>query len=107
VRLEIRKQGKGLDKAALAGIERRVRFILARFGSRISRVTVRVADLDGSCGDLRVHCRIVVRLVPFGQVSLEVAAMDLDAALEWVGSRIGPAVTRELMRGRSRGILPR
>jgi hypothetical protein len=105
MRLEIRNRGLELDGAAAARVERRLQFILARFGQRVGRVTVTLAGLPGAEGPLQVCCRIVVRLVPFGQVGVETAAVDVDAALDWAAGRIGPAVARELLRWRDRGRL--
>jgi hypothetical protein len=100
MRLEIRDQGVDLGQGLRNKLERRVRFMLARFCSRIERVNIRVAQLDGTFGDMKVRCRIVIRLVPFGQVSVDVAAVDVEIALAWAASRIGPAVDRELFRWR-------
>jgi hypothetical protein len=102
MRLVIRDQGVDLGQGLRNKLERRVRFMLARFCSRIDRVTVRLAKLDGTVGDMKVRCRIVIRLVPFGQVSVDIAAVDLDGALAWAASRIGPAMDRELFRWRHR-----
>ena len=102
MRLEIRNQGLELDADARDGIERRLLFILARYCSRIDRITVRLAELDGTCGELKMQCQIVIRLLPYGQVTVDVAAVDIDSAMDWAASRIGPAVNRELMRWRDR-----
>jgi hypothetical protein len=102
MRLEIRRQGLDIGQDLQALIERRLQFVLARFGNRIGRVSVQLVQLHDAPSHMQVCCRIVVRLVPFGQVRVEVAAVDVDAALQWAASRIGPAVQRELMRWRDR-----
>jgi ribosome-associated translation inhibitor RaiA len=102
MQLSIRNQGLEVDPGLRDAIERRLLFILARYCSRIGRINVKLAGLDGACGELRIQCHIVIRLVPFGQVTVDVAAVDLDSALDWAAKRIGPAVNRELMRWRDR-----
>jgi predicted component of type VI protein secretion system len=106
MRLEIRDQGVDLGQGLRKSLERRVRFMLARFCSRIDRVTVRLENLDGTIGGMKVRCRIVIRLAPFGQVSVDVAAVDLDVALNWAANRIRPAVDRELFRWRHKKGMP-
>ncbi|HYV34571.1 MAG TPA: hypothetical protein VE988_02640 [Gemmataceae bacterium] len=102
MRLVIRECGLALDQERRNSIERRLRFLLARFSPRIGRIVVRLADLSYNIGNLKVHCQIAIRLAPFGHVSIDVAAVDLDTALNWAASRIGPAVNRELMRWRDK-----
>jgi hypothetical protein len=106
MRLEIRNGGLDLGQTLRQAIERKLQFILGRFCSRIGRVTLYLANLDNTFGEMKVHCRIAIRLVPFGQVAVDVAAVDLDTALDWAAERIGPAVQRELIRWRDRRGLP-
>jgi hypothetical protein len=106
MRLEIRNQGLELPAEARRAFERRLRFLLGRFGTRIGRVTVYLVDLGGTLGELKIGCRIVVRLAPFGQVRIEVAAVDLDTAVDWAARRLGPALQREFMRWRDRRGVP-
>jgi hypothetical protein len=49
-----------------------------------------------------MRCRVIIRLLPLGRVSFDVAAADLETALNWMVKRIGPSVARELMRRRTR-----
>jgi hypothetical protein len=100
MRLDIRSQGLELGAESRTALERKLHFNLARFCGRVHRVNVCVADLHGAGGDMRVGCQIVVRLVPCGRVRIEVAARNLDTALDWAAQRIGPAVDRELLRWR-------
>jgi ribosome-associated translation inhibitor RaiA len=107
MRLEIRSRGLELCAAWQDSIRRRLGFALGRFGSRVGRVTVHLADADAQRGGSDTHCRIVARLLPAGRVCVEVTDTDLTTALNRAAQRIGPAVCREFMRrhdvGRNRG----
>ena len=52
-------------------MERRLDFALGRFGGRISQVTVGLEDLNGPRGGADKRCRLAVRLVPSGKVTIE------------------------------------
>jgi ribosomal subunit interface protein len=88
-----------------AVVERRLRFALGRFGSRVARVTVHLADVNGPRGAPDKRCRIVVRLPP-GQIAAEDTNTDLRAALDRATDRIEQAVDRELERRRDRSDRP-
>lgn len=102
MRVDIRNQHLQLDQGMQSSIERRLRFLLGRFGERISRVTVYLSDLNGPHGGLGKHCRIVVRLVRSGQIVVEDTDTDLGAVVERTADRVGKTVRRELERRRDR-----
>ena len=103
MRLEIRSQSLDIGQGFRGYIERRLRFALGRFGPRIGGVTVSLADLNGPRGGLDKRCRIMVRLVRFGQVVVEDTDSDLGAAVNWAADRVEQSVRRELERRRNRG----
>jgi putative sigma-54 modulation protein len=103
MRLEIRSRDVEIGQELRGSIERRLRFLLGRFGTRVGRVTVYLAELDGPRGGIDKRCRIVVRLVHSGQILVEYADTDLGAALERAADRVGQSVGRELERRRERG----
>jgi hypothetical protein len=100
VRLEIRSDSLVVGSGLRDWIRRRLRFVLGRFGSQISRVTVHLAGTNGHAGDRDNRCRIVAVLVPTGQVSVEVSETDLHTALARAAERVGPALSREFTRRR-------
>ena len=86
----------GLAEAFNSYVERRLRFGLGRFGSRVGQVTVRIGeDGPGEC-----ECRISTELLPFGRVAVEEKDPDLFAAIDRATGRIGRLFGRELERVR-------
>jgi len=98
MQLEIRSQDLEIDQEFRGSIERRLRFVLGRFGTHIGRVTVHLADLNGPRGGRDKRCRIVVRLVRTGQVFVEDTDTDLGAVVDRATDRVGQSVRRELER---------
>ena len=101
MRLEIASKGFEAGSGFRELIERKLRFVLGRFGTRVARVTVHLADMAGQCGDMDKRCRIVARLAPTGQVCVDVTDTELDMALNRAAKRIGPTISRDLRRRRS------
>jgi hypothetical protein len=77
-------------------VERRLRFALGRFGSRVGQITVRITG----GGKEEYRCRITAEVLPFGRVSVEEAATDLFMAVDRSTGRIGRLFGRELDRVR-------
>jgi hypothetical protein len=100
MRLAIRSHDGDFGPGLRELVERKLRFVLGRFGTRVVGVTVHVAGPDGRERGSDKRCRIVARLAPRGRVCVDVAETDLDTALKRAAQRIGPAVSRELMRRR-------
>ena len=105
MRLTIRSEEDEATPEWRSGVERRLRFVLARFRSRIRWVTLYLAA-DGAADDkdgMAKKCRVVVSLLGHSQVQVEVTDSTLDAAVSRATRRIGQFVHRELeRRGRRR-----
>lgn len=84
-----------------AHVERRLRFALSRFSSRIGRVNVFLADQNGPRGEIDKTCRIVVRLRDGGDVVAEVSDVGWEVAVDRATTRIGHSTGRELARRRA------
>jgi ribosome-associated translation inhibitor RaiA len=89
-------------EALRTSIERRLRFVLGRFASRIGRVTVEVdlatqAILDRS---MVKRCRITVNLDRDYSLSTEDNGSDVAAVVERATRRAGEIVRREMDRQR-------
>jgi ribosome-associated translation inhibitor RaiA len=97
MRMEIRSRNRVSFKLR-ASIERRLRFVLARFAGRVSRVTVLLRELNRAHGRMAKRCKIVVQLDRSGQVCVEDADADFESAADRATGRIGRAVHRELDR---------
>jgi ribosome-associated translation inhibitor RaiA len=102
MRLEISSLGLQVGREFRDSIERRLRFVLGRFGPQIGRVTVHLVASDQPRASRDKRCRIIVSLVRSGRVCVEIAEADALAAMSRAADRIGPALTRELMRRRDR-----
>ncbi len=96
--LDIRGQNITLTPALLERVERRVQFAVGRFDGRVTRVSVRVADVNGPRGGVDKRCRIAVRVRPMGEIVVEDTHPDLYAAIDGAADRIGRSVQREIER---------
>ena len=100
MRLQIRAKNFQLGDTDREEMERRLHFALGRFGGRISQLTVGLEDLNGPRGGADKRCRLAVRLVPSGKVTIEETQGDVSAAVALAAERAGRAVDRELKRRR-------
>ena len=100
MRLDIRIQKVDLPKEVHRYIERRLRFCLGRFESRVRRVTVRIFDINGPRGGTDKRCRMTVRLIPSDAIVVQEVNADLFAAIDRAAERAGQALARKLHRAR-------
>jgi ribosome-associated translation inhibitor RaiA len=96
MQLQMRSQNVIISQEMRGSIERRLRFVLGRFGSRIGRVTVHLAELSSLNGTTGMRCRIVVHLLGSGRFSVEDTDPDLSAVVIRAMDRVGHSVRREL-----------
>jgi ribosomal subunit interface protein len=102
--VHIRIRGTDLTEAIRSYVERRLRFSLGRFASRLGRVTVRISDVNGPRGGVDKVCRISAKLTQSGQVVVqETVDANLYAAIDHATERIGQSCGREVRRLRERG----
>lgn len=96
--LDIAEHGLEIGGAAQKRVERRLGFALARFGDRVGRVAVHLAEVNGPQGRADKRCRIVVDIPGYGsaQVVVEEDGDDLNAVIDRAADRIGRAVRRRL-----------
>ncbi len=88
------------DADLRAYIERRLRFALGRFGPRLERIVLRLADVNGPRGGEDKRCTVAVRLRPGREVFVSHAHRDVRAAVDLAAERAGSAVAREIARRR-------
>lgn len=86
------------DETARDQIERRFRFRLDRFSSRIGRVKVRITDLNGPRGGADKVCGIDIRLRPKGSVFVEHIDEDVFAAVDRASDRAARSIARAIKR---------
>lgn len=92
----VRINDSELAEVFRAYVERRLRFALGRFGSRVGQITVRITG----AGKDDHRCRITAEVLPFGRVAVEEADADLFVAVDRATGRIGRLFGRELERVR-------
>ena len=97
MRLEVRSC-KPVRAGLRDSIERRLRFILGRFGSRVQSATVRLSECRDAQGHAMKRCEIVVRM-GLGRIArVADAGDDLRAAMDRATERITRSVQRALER---------
>jgi ribosome hibernation promoting factor len=98
--LDIRGRNLRLTPALLDHVDRRLRFALGRFTARLSRVAVRVGDVNGPRGGVDKRCWIHLELG--GKVlTIEEVDADLYVAIDRASERAGRATERALARLRA------
>lgn len=106
MQVEIRRRNVAAAEALREHIERRIHFALARFSSRVARVTVRLSDVNGPRGGLDKQCRVTVALRGARRIQVENLDAGLYAAIDRAADGAGRSVGRELARDRSGFSLP-
>jgi len=99
--LNISGQGLTVDAAVIEHVERRLGFALGRFGDRIGRATVHLADVNGPRGGEDKRCWVVVDILGRGRVVVEDTDCDVQVAIDRMADRVGQAVRRKLDRART------
>jgi ribosome-associated translation inhibitor RaiA len=96
MRLEVRSR-KPVRAGLRDSIERRLRFILGRFGSRVQSATVRLSECRDAQGHAMKRCEIV--RMGFGRIArIEDTGDDFRAAMDCATERIARSVQRALER---------
>jgi len=96
--VQMRGQGTQVSEALRTHVERCLGFALGRFGNRIDRVNVWLADVNGPRGGVDKRCRIGGRLRPTGIAFVVKTASDPYVAIGRAAGRAGSAVARRLAR---------
>lgn len=102
---ELKDKGVIRPKDLPDHIERRLRFALARFDTRIQKVIVFLHDHNGPKGGIDKVCRILVKTRGCGAVIAAVVDSDWMVAVDRATTRIGHTVSRHIERFRSPHIL--
>jgi hypothetical protein len=98
MQLTIVDQHDSLNQESREFAERRLRFALSRFSSRIELVSAVVMDLNGPRGGVDKFCRITVRMRRLANVQVSSQAAELEACLARAADRAGRAVARIIER---------
>ena len=82
-------------------VERRLRFALSRFGSKVRRISVVLTDENGPRGGVDKVCRIVVQVHRSRDVIVTDQDVDVHACIARATERVGRAVARSIERARA------
>jgi putative sigma-54 modulation protein len=91
-----------LSRSLVDFVERRMGFALGRFAAHISRVTIRLEDLNGPRGGLDQQCRIDVALIRSGRLIVRDTGKDIETAVSRAADRVAHRVRTALDRRRTR-----
>jgi ribosomal subunit interface protein len=99
--VELKLQQVDPQKLLLDYAERRINFLLGRFGERIGSVTIRISvSPDRKSNEL--VCRITADLHAFGVVTAEAIGTDVYASIDRCTARLARRCVTKCERSRSR-----
>jgi ribosome-associated translation inhibitor RaiA len=98
MQIEVHSRGIESSDALRQHAARRARFALTRFGDRVRRLSVTVADENGPKGGVDMRCRIRADLHPRGEIVIRERHHDPFAAVARATERVAHAVSRRLQR---------
>jgi len=78
--------------------ERRLLFALSRFDSKIERVSMVIADVNGPRGGIDKSCSVTVKLRRLPDVRVSSEHTGVEAAIGHAADRVGRAVARAIER---------
>lgn len=98
MRVEVRGQNVDVSEMLRDHVEHRLQFALRPFPAQISRVVVRLRDLNGPRGGVDKLCRIEVHLPGSGEVIADGLDAQFCAAVDLAADRARRSITRALER---------
>jgi putative sigma-54 modulation protein len=104
VMIDLRSSNLPISEALREHIERKLDFAIRRFAGRVTRVVVRLVDVNGPRGGPDKRCRIIAHLSPTGSISVEATDGDAYAAASQAAARLDEQVARALERRRPRHV---
>jgi putative sigma-54 modulation protein len=107
MQVEIRGRDIHVSQALRAHIERRLRFALDCFARRISKVRVKLEDLNGPRGGIDKCCQLAISLEPSSRIVVENRASNVYTAIDGVAAKAGCYIGRRLKRPHGRSPLTR
>jgi len=98
MQIDIQFRGIDASQTVREHAERRAHFTLGRIGTRIARVSISLADVNGPKGGEDKSCTVQVSLQQPGAVVVEETGADLYQVLDRGLARAGRTVVRRLER---------
>ena len=100
MQIEIHAHGFTTTEALYEHVTKRLQHALGCCADRISRVMVRLSDINGPRGGVDKRCQIQVRLATLADVVIEDTQADLYVAIDRATERAARTVVRHLARQR-------
>lgn len=98
MKIHITARGISLTREQEEHVRRRLHFALGRFTNRVSRVRVRIADLNGPRGGVDTRCSIQVHLPRKSFVIVDELSSSVTSAVDVAADRAKRAVSRHIDR---------
>jgi ribosome-associated translation inhibitor RaiA len=98
--IDIHTQGFTLTTGLREHVEHRLAYALSHAGASITRLTVRLSDVNGPKGGEDKRCLIEARLKQIPAVVIEDVEADLYVAIDRAAERAGRTLARRLARQR-------
>ena len=100
MQLDVRGHNLEVTVALRDHVTKRLRFALGRVATRLERVAVRIADVNGPRGGVDKRCRVRV-VLPGRSITIDELDRDLYVAIDRAAERAGRAAERALARLRA------
>ena len=100
VQVSIIDSQRGIGPEAQSFAERRIRFALSRFSSRIRRVTAMISVTNGSSRGIEKSCRIAIKLRRGADINFTCLGSDTRTCVSRAADRAARAVSRVIDRER-------
>lgn len=100
MQMDIQSQGFTLTDGLRDYLKKRLAYALNHGGEYITRVTVRLSDINGPRGGADKRCFIEVRIKQQPAVVIEDTEADLYVAIDRAAERVGRTLARRLARQR-------
>ncbi len=100
MQIDIYANGFTTTGALRAHVARRLQYAFGCCAERISRIMVRLSDINGPRGGVDKRCQIQVRLATLADVVIEDTEVDLYVAIDRAAERASRIVVRHLARQR-------
>ena len=105
MQFEIRGRDISITEALRDHIERRLRFALDRFTTRIKQVHVTLVDLNGPRGGIDKCCKLAISLDRSSTIVVESHASEVYVAIDGVADKAAIYIGRRLKRPHGRNPL--
>jgi putative sigma-54 modulation protein len=101
MKLEIHQKNMNIERSLYDHITDHIHTALARFASKINRVTIWLVDINGPRGGIDKQCRIAVQLLKGKTIRTDHTTIDLVAAAYSAIDRAAYIISQELKRRQS------